>query len=67
MSIREAFFSGAEVVPAAWDAFGRVLADTLSADPPGIPNSCQERSSPQRRSSPCKQRSVCLSDMYELA
>ena len=37
MSIRKAFFSSTEVVPAR-DAIGRVSADTLSAYPPGIPN-----------------------------
>lgn len=37
MTVRRAFFSAVEEVPAA-EAAGRVSADTLAAYPPGIPN-----------------------------
>ena len=37
MSLREAYFAHAEVVPAE-RAIGRVSADALAAYPPGIPN-----------------------------
>ena len=37
MSLRDAYFADAEVVPAE-RAVGRVAADALAAYPPGIPN-----------------------------
>lgn len=37
MSIRRAYFSSAETIPAS-EAIGRVSAETLAAYPPGIPN-----------------------------
>ena len=37
MTVREAYFASAEIVPAA-DAIGRISADSVAAYPPGIPN-----------------------------
>ena len=37
MTVREAYFSAAEVISAA-DAVGRISADSVAAYPPGIPN-----------------------------
>jgi len=37
MTVRQAWFSHAEVVPAD-EAVGRVSADSVAAYPPGIPN-----------------------------
>ena len=43
-------------------------ADTLSAYPPGIPNlMAGEVVTPAAMPNSCRQRSVCLSDMYEVA
>ena len=37
MTVREAYFASAEIVPAA-DAIGRISSDSVAAYPPGIPN-----------------------------